>query len=274
MSEEIVKKRIVKPQKVMKQKKPKKSFFGDKKSRWWKLLLVLLPFIAGIVFFGLIVFREAKGIIDTLANNTTETKTDYSIASMNYALRDTATEYQQEIFSELKNLVESHPNYEEVDIEAVSLVAKNYIADFYTFTNKQGQYDVGGMHYVYSHSDEKENIYLKARDGFYKYLSTYATKYGAKNLIEVENVEVLSCTRLPEAHIINEHISYVYDEETDDWVDYREDVEYGAYNVSCSWTYNEGYQPSTTKFPTSINLLIIDRGGRYEIVKASEGSLQ
>ena len=149
----------------LKQKKEKKisikkisSLFEDKKKRYLYMILFMLPFIIAIGIFGFIAYKEAKSLIE-LATDEVETKDTHKIESMNYVLRDNATELQEEYFTELKAAVESDT---QDPVTIAGLVGKNYVADFYTWTNKQGQYDVGGMYYVCSKKNEtvkyKENI--------------------------------------------------------------------------------------------------------------------
>ena len=113
---------------------------------------------------------------------------------------------------------------------------------------------------------------MKARDGFYKYISYYGTQYGKENLLEVENVEITKCEKLSSPYYISEHIAYKQDEEGD-WYDYRENNGYDAYLVTCRWNYKENNSLPMSKFATSINLMVIKRNGRFDIVEASEKSI-
>ena len=62
-------------------------------------------------------------------------------------------------------------------------------------------------------------------------------------------------------------------DENGDWYDYREDHGYDAYVVTCSWTYKENSVMDLSKFAKSINLAVINRSGRFEIVEASEKTI-
>ena len=221
--------------------------------------------------------------LKNLANNTTETKSENIIEQMNYLLRDNPTDLQKEYFRQLKKAVEEGViETEEGDVAAddaaiAELVAKNYIADFYTWTNKRGQYDIGGFYYIYdgefvNGDHNKENFFLKAREGFYKYISVYGTQYGKENLLEVENVEITKCTKSSTPYVINEHVENRQDEEGE-WYDYREDHSYDLYIANCKWTYKEGTALNLSQFADSINLGIIKRNGRFEIVEASEKTI-
>ncbi len=263
----------------LKQKKEKKisikkisSLFEDKKKRYLYMILFMLPFIIAIGIFGFIAYKEAKSLIE-LATDEVETKDTHKIESMNYVLRDNATELQEEYFTELKAAVESDT---QDPVTIAGLVGKNYVADFYTWTNKQGQYDVGGMYYVCSEKNEtvkyKENIYQKARDGFYKYINEYIEEYGSENLLEVASVEVTSAKKLDDKYTLYEFIESIKtgDEAWEVIYDY---VDHDAYAVSLRWTYNENTKLNLSDYAKSINLIVIENDGRYEIVEASEKTI-
>ena len=256
---------------------------ANKKKRYLLMLAMMIPFIVGIAIFGFIAYREVKTLANLANGAQAETKAENIVESMNYILRDNPTDLQKEYFAQLKTAVEEGViKTEEGDVPAddaaiASLVAKNYIADFYTWTNKRGQYDIGGLYYVYDGEYEngdhyKENLYLKARDGFYKYISYYGSQYGKENLIEVADVEVVSCTKSPVQYVINEHDSYKQDA-AGEWYDYRIDHSFDCYIVSLRWTYKENQQLNLNQFAKSINLAVIKRNGRFEIVEASEKSI-
>lgn len=246
-----------------------KNLFEDKKKRYLYVLLIILPFVIAIGVFGFITYREAKNVID-LMSGTNEVKAENVIDSMGYELRANATEVQKQYFDELKQAIEVNNASDE---EIAGLVCKNFIADHYTWINKQGQYDVGGMHYVFTLEKSKENAYIQARDGFYKYLSSYIKKYGASNLLEVENVEVNSVSKLEDNYfcVVNTHY---YDEEAGhSYVDTGYEYEEG-WRVSCSWTYKQNSKFDTSSYATSMNFIVVINYGRYEIVEASEDYIE
>ena len=197
---------------------------------------------------------------------------------MNYVLRDNATDIQKEYFAELKSAIEDGHETPVDDAAIAGMVAKNYVTDFYTWTNKYGKYDVGGMQYIYDgeyeNSDHyKENVYLAAKDGFYKYMSVYATKYGKENLLEVESVDVVS-RKMDEPYIISEHQAWKQDD-SGEWYDYRVDNPYEWYYVQCRWTYKPTDKLTLSQFADSINLAVLkDSKGRYYIVEASDGTIE
>jgi len=267
-----------------KTKKTRKSVFADKKKRYLYMFLMIIPFLVAIGIFGTVAYRQVMSLINMAQGNAAaETKKENMVESMNYILRDNPTDIQKEYFRQLKKAVEEGViETEEGEVPAddakiAELVAKNYVADFYTWSNKRGQYDIGGFYYIYDGEYEngdhyKENVYLKARDGFYKYLSTYATKYGKDALIEVEDVQIAKCQKTSTPYYISEHESYKQDA-AGEWYDYRVNHGYDCYIVTCNWTYKENTKLTMSNFARTINLAIIKRNGRFEIVEASEKNI-
>lgn len=259
-------------------KRKKKTFlsklFEDKKKRYLYMFIFILPFIIAIVIFGVITVKELKGIINMAKGDTpVEVKDENKIESMNYILRDNATDVQKEYFAELKNAVEVD-NADELTL--AGLVCKNFVADFFTWTNKYGQYDVGGLYYFYSQEDDvtnfKSNIYLKARDGIYKYLNQYINEYGSENLLEVSEVSVDSVSKANYVYEMYEKVGVESDAEGT-YYNIYDTINYECFDVTCSWSYKEGSKLDTSKFVNKLNFLVIEDRGRYEIVEISENKI-
>lgn len=240
---------ILKPKKPQKTSKLK-AMLADKKKRSLLTILFILPFLIAMCVFGVIAYKGAKELID-LAKGETEVKDEYKIESMNYALRKNATDVQLEYFTELKNAVEVDGAD---DATIAGLVCKNFVADFYTWSNKQGQFDISASYYFYT--PDKEATYIKARDGFYKYLSNYIQKYGAENLLQVASVNVTKASLA----------GYPYNPASGETFD-------KCYDVTCTWTYADNAIFSPSGYATSMNFLVVKREGRFEIAEASQSPI-
>ena len=241
----------------------------DKKKRYLIMLLLMVPFIIAIIVFSIITYKEAKNLLNTAKGTEVEVKDEFSIPSMSYRLRDNATDLQKEYFAQLKAAIEEE-NAEPLTI--AELVAKNYIADFYTWTNKQGQYDVGGFNYIFDEKNESINFksvaYTQARDGFYQYLNYYINQYGADKLLEVDNVEITSSKKLDYQYTIHQWVKTV-DLGNEAYDVIYENVEYDAYLISCKWSYKPTDALKLSDYGTTLNMIVVDNDGRYEIAEAS-----
>lgn len=250
-----------------------KGLFEDRRKRPIFVILFILPFVIAIGIFSFVTVKEVKNIIN-LATGTNEINDDHQIASMGYVLRQNATDYQFEEFTVLKDAIE---NGTADDVAIAGMVAKNYVIDFYTWTNKQGQYDIGGMYYVYDGefvdgTKTKENIFMNARTTFYKYINTYAKQYGQENLLQVENAQVINAEKT-DNYVISEHIANKQDE-NGDWYDYRENNPYEAYKVTVAWNYTANEKFDSSKYITKMYFIVAKTGEGFRIVEASDKEIE
>ncbi len=221
------------------------KLFEEPKKRYRNLLLILLPLLLAGGFFGYTLYSSAKEFFGGgQPAEEVEASPKYSIPELSYQLRADCTQVQFDYFQEL---IEAIGN--EDDDAAVKAVAKSFIADFYTFSNKAGQYDVGGMSYMYA--PQLPNIYLQARDHIYHYLNYFINEYGKENLLEVEQVTVEDFKRCDEDLTV-------------------EGTQHPSWYLRVSWTYvakDSGFD--TSDYETLQDIYIIKNvdSGRYEIVQ-------
>lgn len=284
---------ILKPKKVVRFNLGKLTqIFENKKKRYLIILLIMIPLLLIVGFLGYGVYKDAMGIIN-MARGSVETKDEHIIESMNYILRVDPTDIQAEYFAELKQAIEVD-NADDATI--AGLVVKNFVTDFYTWSNKRGQYDVGGMYYIYT--PQKKDVYIQARDEFYKYINHYINEYGVENLMEVESVEISSVTKADFDYVLHETITTTVEAESQDKQDtgtdeitteenVEEEVETetvteeidknykDAYLVTCTWTYKEKEESqfNTSKLAKKENFLVVKNGNRFEIVEADSAKI-
>lgn len=240
------------------------NFFQDRNKRYVIMAVVMIPVIVIMVFLGFRIYKDAQGILSLVKGDGTEivVKDTHKISSMNYVLREGETELQMDLFTQLKDAIEGKT--EGVTEEEIArLVAMNHIADFYTWSNKLGQYDVGGLYYV--NYEARENVFIQARDTIYKYLNEYMDKYGVENLLEVASIDA-TVTKNSKQYPITRVTRY---DITDYEVGYNYDTKYyDAWDVNVTWTYKESTVFSPTKYPTSTTVKVIYNAddGRYDVV--------
>ena len=246
------------------------NFFGDRNKRHIVMAVIMIPVILVMFFLGYRVYKDVRSILSLVNGDGSEVivNNDHKISSMNYVLRENETELQMELFTQLKDAIEGKT--ESTPEMIVELVVKNHVADFYTWSNKLGQYDVGGMYYLPDYS--RESVYIQARDSIYQYLNEYMNKYGVENLLEVESVEASAVKT--DNFDFKQIVKYYNLEDDDDYNEYtREDIHtYEAWDVSCSWTYVAGKTFSTASYPVSMKFKVVYNSdfNRYEIVYAGE----
>lgn len=224
--------------------KPKlmKGLFSNEKTRIRNLILIIIPFFLMIIVFTVFAIISAKN----LANNVSQEASSYSdsIEGMNIYLRKNATDLQRDLFKQLQEA------YKDGDDEEIAkLTAKNFIADFYTWTNKYGSYDVGGIYYC----ADRYNVEQYGRDTFYKYVSYYIDEYGSENLLEVVSVDAEGGYVSGKKYII---------EATGESFD--------QYYFDVTWEYADHPNFSSNEYITKQYVVVIkDSAGRFGIVEVN-----
>lgn len=236
-----------------------KLFKDNKKRHLWTFVVIIpLLIVVGVCGYG--IYKEAKNIIGTISGNENDTtikaENIINFGGSTYFLRDNATDVQKDYFKELQDLCNGSDDSEDTNKKIAEAVVKNYVIDMYTWSNKQGQYDVSCLSYLYEY--QKENIYIQIRDQYYKYINQYINKYGSENLPEVESVET---------QIDGQKFVFEFEDKDDGDL-----VTYDAYKVKARWFYKEkASNIDMSAFSTECNFVVAVRGaGKLEIVYAGE----
>ncbi len=189
-------------------------------------LSILVLFVGG--------FYVYKTINDSSDIDKTAVKKDAY-----YSIRNNATSLQKTLYEDLINSLESDVKD---DKNTYELLAQNYVADFYTWTNKFRRNDVGGIQFV--DEDIRTNVYQAAQNQTYNDLYYYLENGGLKNTLEVSEVTVTDSKYIDYFIIDSEGEEEIYDEVIERYVygDYHD-----AYAVSLRWTYKE-----TESFNTNV----------------------
>ena len=214
--------------------------FKKKKNLAMDLSIVLIPCLLIICMLGYSLLKDVKNMIPQ--DNVVVEKDTHNINDYDYHLKDDATEFQLNKFTELKTEIEKEES-EKDDLKIASLIVENFVSDMYTWTNKKGSYDMGGLYYVYSPSrliikEENENtLYLN--------LGNYIKEYGQENLLEVTSVTATA----------KENGQIELNGE-----------KYDAFHVDCEWTYKESSVFNTNDFVDKQYFSLIKLPtGRFEI---------
>lgn len=139
--------------------------------------------ILRIVMLVLLVIIIIYALLIVLPKNKTNKKENEGADKIGiYTLYKRDTELYKENFNLLKEELNGEKNKEKIS----EYIAKLFIIDFYTLSNKDYKEDVGGIQYVYPSS--KDNFILNASNTMYKYLNTLNEK-PTVNKIDLNNIE-------------------------------------------------------------------------------------
>jgi len=233
-----------------------------KKHRTLKVsvLLILALILAGILSVLAIQLNirniKAKEAAKQEEEDTivaTASTVDSQYTNQYYTIGYNPTEVNQEYFRELDEAVESGD-----ELNTALSVVKCFVSEFYTWSNKDGGYDVGGMQYIYS--EKQSDFESTVRNGFYENLDLYLTQIGREHLQSVSAVNIVSYE--PETYevALPADTSEMADAEDRE----AEVLKLESYAVEASWEYNRGYV-DVSDFQSEAVFHVVNNNGRWEI---------
>ena len=189
------------------------------------LILILIYAVVG-VYYNL-----------THQEKIPEVKEVDKVDKYNYVLKSNATELQKTQFNELKEILSG----DIVDDDYAKIIAKMFVTDLYTLSNKVNKYEVGGTEYVLESG--RDNFKVNVQDTLYKYLEDNSDGKRSQILPMVVSVS---------ADEISDTKYKIGDNESD------------AKKVSLTLSYNEdlGYD-------TKVTLILIKSDGKYYVVESA-----
>lgn len=201
-----------------------------KKSKLKKLLIFLIILVIIAIICILIYNFFFK-------SDQEEVKIIKSISGYGYTLKETATDLYKDEFEKLDNILSS----DDVDYEEYAkAIAKLFIIDLYTFTNKQSKNDVGGTEFI--EESMRDNFIEEVRSTFYRYIEVKSSSrdQDLPEVSEITSVEI-------------EDATFTYSDGT---------VDDNAYRVSISWDYVEDFG-----YETEANMIIVKDDNMLYIIE-------
>lgn len=197
------------------------------------ILILLIIISLCIIIFGVLNF------INNSKQNTKEVKIVNTIKEYGYNLKDNKSKKYQDMFKELKTILEK----DEVDEEEyVKQISKMFIYDFYTLNDKSTKTDVGGVDFVYQ--SFQNNFLTNAESTYYKYVESNIYKQRTQKLPTVSKINIETIDKT----------SYEYEDKTDD----------DAYQVEVNWSYTSDEYSDYQKEAT---LIFVHEGKRLSLVE-------
>ncbi len=203
--------------------------------------IILSMIVLSLVVIGFFSFNIANISLkhSSSSGDTLLVESGNKLSNDLYEIGNNPTDIQKEYFNELTNALE-----DDDDMKAVEYLVKSFVADCFTWTNKDGNYEVGGLQYLYG--PKYTMFQTQMRYEFYADLDLYISQFGRENLLEVDKVET---------PIVDRAADYVTD-----------GVSYSAYYIEATWTYKPSSKIDVDEFQKQGYFTIIDHDGRYEIV--------
>ncbi len=150
---------------------------NSNKNKWMLFILIVLLVCLGCIFVYAKFIRDNN---DEFVVTSVEKIVDYG-----YDLKSNATQLYINEFNILKNNLKQEAINDE---EYAKSVAKLFIIDLYTISNKVNKYDVGGTQFVLPSSED--NYKLNVEDTLYKYVEDNSSNNRKQDLPTVSNIEI------------------------------------------------------------------------------------
>ncbi len=216
-----------------------------KKSKLKKLLIIFIILII-VAIIGILVYSFF------FDNEQEEVKVIKSIPNYGYNLRENETKLYKNEFENLDDILSK----DEVDYEAYAKsIAKLFIIDFYTLSNKQSKNDIGGTDFI--KESMRDNFIEEARSTFYRYLEVESDdrNQDLPEVSEITSVELENTTFvLKDLEAKSTSSKRKTNEATGTTVD--------AYKVTISWDYKEDFG-----YENEANMIIIKEDKKLYIVE-------
>lgn len=202
--------------------------------------LMLVVSVVLVLVFGMNIVRISMK--KTTGSGEVVEKTNTSgLKNDQYTIGNNPTQLQQDYFKQLTSAMKDKDPK-----KITEFVVKSFVSDYFTWTNKDGNYEVGGLQYMFG--PMYTSFQEQSRWEFYKDLDLYISQYGRENLLEVSEItttEVVYGGKF-------EHYS---------------GDSYESYYVEATWTYKPSSKIEVGTFQKTGYFTVIENNGRYEIAQ-------
>ena len=213
------------------------------------IVIMLIVCLLTIVAFAINIYRISKSSTGAGASTSLSSNTDRSMKNDLYEIGNNPTAAEKTYFQQLTDAINAN------DDAAISeAVAKNFVADYFTWTNKDGNYEVGGLQYIYG--PKYSSFEEWSRYNYYSDLALYISQQGRDKLIQVKEITTSKDTeKAPDFTVTS------FDEDNN-----KVTNTYASYEVDLTWTY-ESNGADTAKFPTAARFFLVKNENRWEIAE-------
>lgn len=156
-----------------------------------------------------------------------------------YIIGNNPTELNKTSFKALTSALKDND-----PLKITDAVVRCFVSDYFTWTNKDGNYEVGGLQYIYG--PKYTQFSEESRWGFYSDLDLYITQFGRDNLLEVDSIETTEPVYAGKFAIGDKQLE--------------------SYYVEATWTYKKSDKINVDEFQKTGYFTVAVNDGRYEIV--------
>ena len=257
-------------------------------SKKFKRFLLHISLLLGITLLvsGAMLLTEIDEVLGRNRNNTEETEEPRTteeqaiideLPPSEYTLRRNSTEYQIELF---EILALAHNQFYETESDTdledyATAMVRNFVADFFTLSNKNSRADVGGMQFF---SEDLEDDFRRyAIDTFYLYLNQHIEMFGRESLPTVESTTILSVRFEPRMIEIEEENGEASEGHNPLGYEGPQGEEVRTIVIEIEWSYANSTLQDIDQFQTSARFVLMeveDEGLRIFLIEPIEESCE
>lgn len=206
-----------------------------------KILLSLVVVL--VVVGGYFVYTK---FIKPMNNNKSKVVDSIKNGDIDYVVSDTDTKLFKDNFNELKKVL----NAKEIDNKKYAeSVAKLFVIDFFTLSNKTSKNDVGGVQFVYG--GYKKDFIDAARDTLYKQVHSVITDDASNN-----NLPTVTKVQIDDIDEISPYSIFGGNFFAEDQV---------GYMINISWEYK-----NDDNFQQNATIIIVPDGEKLSVGRMQE----
>lgn len=219
------------------------------------IVCLLLLMVITIIIFMVNIIRISTN--DTGAGNTMATAAaNNELVNDQYHIGNNPTDINKTYFKELTQALKGNQD----TFIAQSLV-KSFVTEYYTWTNKDGNYDIGGMQYIFA--PKKSDFAEYTVWNFYQDMDLYITKYGTSNLMQVKDVTISNAVNAGNYTVQLPGDESEVTSSADAAVGKKEEL--SCIDVTAAWTYEDNSTVDTSQFQKQAVFHVVNNSGRWEI---------
>ena len=234
-------------------KKRKKEKFRRQMKGLLIVLLVFLIFSVASLLWNL--YRITSNSIGSGSTLSSENAgSEYT--NQYYSIGNNPTEIDKTYFKELNKAVKAD------DKAAISeALIKCFVSEYYTWTNKDGTYDIGGIQYIYT--DRQSDFESYTRNEVYADMDLYLSEYGRDRLMQVKEVTTQEAVSAGQVTVKTSAAAAATADPNA--APSADEAAYDAYTVQADWSYEEDTDMDLSSAKSSGTFTVIDHNGRMEI---------
>jgi len=177
-----------------------------------------------------------------------------------YTLRANATDYQIELF---EILVNAHDQFNVTGADEdlkdyASAIVRNFVADFFTLSNKNSRSDVGGLQFF--SQDVVRDFREFAIDKFYLYLNQHIETFGSESLPTVATTTVLNNEFSSLVLGVEDENNELYDDENSQFPNENDNISGEVVRtiiIDLEWSYEHTTLPYISEFQTKARFVLV-----------------